>query len=210
MSRPRLAKQWWSRTIVWHLLQNPAYKGQAAYGKTRTVTRRQRLRPLRGRPIHPRHDHSTAVVDQQDWISIQVPEPVDESLFDAAQEPLREDRTRAREGRRHPGCLLQGFKGHPTIRRLELGASIAEVARACEVNPNVLHRWRRELREQAHKRVPAYLEKDFSRSSRRVTPRWARFSILWLTRVNVSNRSWRLVCSSWQRIGNRRLNDLNA
>ena len=32
------------------------------------------------------------------------------------------------------------------VRRLELGASIAEVARACEVNPNVLHRWRRELR----------------------------------------------------------------
>ena len=31
-------KQWWSRTIVWHILQNPAYKGQAAYGKTRTVT----------------------------------------------------------------------------------------------------------------------------------------------------------------------------
>ena len=33
------------------------------------------------------------------------------------------------------------------VRRLELGASIAEVARACEVNPNVLHRWRRELRQ---------------------------------------------------------------
>src|ERR1044071_6680053 len=33
------------------------------------------------------------------------------------------------------------------IRRLELGASLAEVARACEVNPSVLHRWRRELRE---------------------------------------------------------------
>jgi transposase len=33
------------------------------------------------------------------------------------------------------------------VRRLELGASIAEVARACEVNPNVLHRWRHELRE---------------------------------------------------------------
>lgn len=33
------------------------------------------------------------------------------------------------------------------LRRLELGASLAEVARACEVNPNVLHRWRRELRE---------------------------------------------------------------
>ena len=33
------------------------------------------------------------------------------------------------------------------VRRLELGASLAEVARACEVNPNVLHRWRREIRQ---------------------------------------------------------------
>ena len=33
------------------------------------------------------------------------------------------------------------------VRRLELGASVAEVARACEVNPNVLHRWRREMRQ---------------------------------------------------------------
>jgi transposase len=30
------------------------------------------------------------------------------------------------------------------IRRLELDASAAEVARACEVNPNILHRWRRQ------------------------------------------------------------------
>ena len=33
------------------------------------------------------------------------------------------------------------------VRRLELGASLAEVARACEVNPNLLHRWKRELRQ---------------------------------------------------------------
>src|SRR5499426_4892191 len=33
------------------------------------------------------------------------------------------------------------------VRRLEQGVSIAEVARALEVNPNVLHRWRRELRQ---------------------------------------------------------------
>jgi transposase-like protein len=37
------------------------------------------------------------------------------------------------------------------LRRLELGASVAEVARACEVDPNVLHRWRRELREHGAK-----------------------------------------------------------
>jgi transposase len=32
------------------------------------------------------------------------------------------------------------------IKRLEQGLAIAEVARALEVNPNVLHRWRREFR----------------------------------------------------------------
>jgi transposase-like protein len=40
------------------------------------------------------------------------------------------------------------------VRRLELGASVAEVARACEVNPNVLYRWRRELRKFAAKAFP--------------------------------------------------------
>ena len=33
------------------------------------------------------------------------------------------------------------------VRRLEQGVSIGEVARALEVNPNVLHRWRREFRQ---------------------------------------------------------------
>lgn len=33
------------------------------------------------------------------------------------------------------------------VQRLETGAGIAEVARAFEVDPNVLHRWRREFRE---------------------------------------------------------------
>lgn len=102
-------KQFWSRTIVWHVLQNPAYKGQAAYGKTRTMARQPRLRPLRGRPAQPRRDHSIAAVEQQDWIFIPVPPLVEESLFEAAQQQLRENRTRAREGRRRPGHLLQGL-----------------------------------------------------------------------------------------------------
>ena len=32
------------------------------------------------------------------------------------------------------------------VRRLEQGVSIGEAARALEVTPNVLHRWRREFR----------------------------------------------------------------
>ena len=37
------------------------------------------------------------------------------------------------------------------VRRLGLGVSMAEVARACEVNPNVLHRWRRDLQDYGTK-----------------------------------------------------------
>ena len=33
------------------------------------------------------------------------------------------------------------------VRRLEMGVPVAEVARASEVRPNALYRWRRELRE---------------------------------------------------------------
>jgi len=33
------------------------------------------------------------------------------------------------------------------VQRLEQGVSIGEVARALEVNANVLHRWRREFRQ---------------------------------------------------------------
>jgi len=33
------------------------------------------------------------------------------------------------------------------VRRLEQGIGIGELARAMEVNPNVLHRWRREVRQ---------------------------------------------------------------
>ena len=42
--------------------------------------------------------------------------------------------------------LLEEFK-LTAVQRLERGSSIGEVARALEVNPNVLQRWRREGRQ---------------------------------------------------------------
>lgn len=41
-------KRYWERSTVWRLLKNPAYKGSAAFGKTRIGEMRPRLRPLRG------------------------------------------------------------------------------------------------------------------------------------------------------------------
>ena len=42
------------------------------------------------------------------------------------------------------------------VRRLEQGVSIGEAARALEVNPNVLHRWRREFRHGLGNAFPGY------------------------------------------------------
>lgn len=42
------------------------------------------------------------------------------------------------------------------VRRLEQGISLGEVARALEVNPNVLHRWRRELRQGSGNVFPGH------------------------------------------------------
>jgi len=33
------------------------------------------------------------------------------------------------------------------LRQMEAGASIAAVARSCEINPNLLHRWRRDFQQ---------------------------------------------------------------
>jgi site-specific DNA recombinase len=104
-------KRVWSRQTVWHILQNPAYEGTAAYGKTHMMprTRKSRLRPPRGKPAEPRRSKSAIPVDQREWALISAPAILDKSLFAAAQEQLRENRSRARLGRRRPGYLLQGL-----------------------------------------------------------------------------------------------------
>ena len=48
------------------------------------------------------------------------------------------------------------------IQRLEQGGSIAEVARAMEVNPNVLHRWRKEFRQGPGNAFPGHGQRRWS------------------------------------------------
>ncbi|MDQ2844672.1 MAG: transposase [Acidobacteriota bacterium] len=45
------------------------------------------------------------------------------------------------------------------LRRLDAGASIAEVTRSCEINPSLLHRWRRDFQQ-----APSPLTSDRFRS----------------------------------------------
>jgi site-specific DNA recombinase len=104
----RTGKRLWDRSTVWGILQNPAYKGTAAYGKARHGQRRWRLRPARGQPEQPRRPFSRYDV-MDSAIPIEVPALVGEDLFAVVAEQLQENRQRHRQraaGARH---LLQGL-----------------------------------------------------------------------------------------------------
>ena len=107
--RTATGKSWWDRTTVWGILKNPAYKGMAAFGKTRVGPMRPRLRPQRGDPEQPRRAHSTYNMPQEQWVYIPVPAIVEPPLFDSVQEQLKENRQRQRQRRRGARYLLQGL-----------------------------------------------------------------------------------------------------
>jgi site-specific DNA recombinase len=106
----RTGKAAWDRSVVWSILKNPAYKGTAAFGKTRSGPfKPQKLRPQRGRPQFPRRPVSRVETTLDDRVFINVPAIVDTALFDAVQSQLEENRQRQRA--RAPGgrYLLQGL-----------------------------------------------------------------------------------------------------
>jgi site-specific DNA recombinase len=107
--RTRTGKTVWDRTTVWGMLKNPAYMGQAAFGKTRVGPLQPRLRAQRGGSLQPRRAYSTSDVRREEWIAVPVPALVSEELFAAVQGQLEENRRRARQGQRGARYLLQGL-----------------------------------------------------------------------------------------------------
>ncbi|HWE96996.1 MAG TPA: recombinase family protein, partial [Tepidisphaeraceae bacterium] len=101
-------KDYWDRSTVWGILKNPAYKGAAAFGKTRMGPMRPRLRGGRNRHEQPRNGQSCYDLPAEEWISIPVPAIVDQGLFDAVALQLEENRKRSRAGQRADRYLLQG------------------------------------------------------------------------------------------------------
>jgi site-specific DNA recombinase len=104
----RTGKSRWGSSSVAAMLRNPAYKGEAAYGKTRVGPRLPRLRPPRGKaePGLPTSVYRTAPEEQE---PIPVPALVSADLFAAVAEQLAENKKRKRarqSGARH---LLQGL-----------------------------------------------------------------------------------------------------
>ena len=108
ITSPR-GKNIWDRTTIHGILKNPAYKGCAAFGKTRSGSLRPRLRSQRGRLLQPRRGISVYDRPLEEWSSIPVPALIDEALFTQAQTQLQENRKRARQGQRGARYLLQGL-----------------------------------------------------------------------------------------------------
>jgi len=105
----KTGKSYWDRSVIWGMLQNPAYMGKAAFGKTKAGRLKPKVRPQKHSAEIPKKHYSTHRVTRKDWIEIPVPPIVNEQLYEAVQAQLDENRKRARVGERGAKYLLQGL-----------------------------------------------------------------------------------------------------
>jgi site-specific DNA recombinase len=105
-TRKRLSK--WERTTIWAMLKNPAYKGTACFGKTKTAERQKITRPLRKRGGYSPRCSSNVECPKEEWIEIPVPAIVNEESFFLAEERLEENKRYAKRRPKEP-TLLQGM-----------------------------------------------------------------------------------------------------
>ncbi|WP_353288830.1 recombinase family protein [Wolbachia endosymbiont (group A) of Pogonocherus hispidulus] len=102
--RTQTGKEVWHSSTIHKMLKNPAYKGQAAYGKTKAGPVMLEVKPKKS---NSRRTHSIYSTDEENWIHIPVPKIVDEDLFNVVQEQLIENKQRARVQQRKETYLLQ-------------------------------------------------------------------------------------------------------
>ena len=102
-------KKHWDRSAIWGMLKNPAYKGEAAFGKTKTGKVLPKIRPQKHSQEQPKKGYSTYPVEKKDWITIPVPAIISKDLFEVVQSQLEENKKVARTRKRGASYLLQGL-----------------------------------------------------------------------------------------------------
>jgi site-specific DNA recombinase len=95
--------------MIYTLLRNPAYAGQAVYGRRQCVPWQPPLHPPRGHEGLPRRPYRQVPAAAERHISIAVPALVDEDLFASVAERLEENRKRHRERLAGAQYLLRGL-----------------------------------------------------------------------------------------------------
>ena len=98
----------WERSVVWAMLRNPAYRGAAAFGKTRVAGRIRVTRALRRRAGIISSNSIGHERPREEWIEIPVPALVSEESFARAQELLLENKIRSRRRTITPS-VVQGL-----------------------------------------------------------------------------------------------------
>ncbi len=98
----------WERSVVWAMLRNPAYRGAAAFGKTRIAGRMRVTRALRRRGAIVSSNSIGHERPREEWIEIPVPALVSEDSFARAQELLHENKIRSRRRTITPS-IVQGL-----------------------------------------------------------------------------------------------------
>ena len=99
----------WGGTTIRDVLNNPAYIGRAALGRSRIVPAEPRGRARRRNSRAMPNGTRRVCGAREEWIEIAVPGLVEPALFEAAQAQLDENRKRKRESQRGPRWLLQGL-----------------------------------------------------------------------------------------------------
>ena len=121
----RTGKTRWDRSVVWAILRNPAYAGQAVYGKTKAINESaglNRVARLAGRTT----GRAVKTIDRppEEWVRIPVPAIVSEDTFARVGQRLADNKRFASRNSKVPS-LLQGlaacancgyacYRGHTT------------------------------------------------------------------------------------------------
>jgi site-specific DNA recombinase len=105
----RKGKNYWNRSTIWAILKNPAYSGQAAFGRRKVINKLPRIRPRKGSHEHPKQNYSLCTTKKEDWIFISVPAIIEQDLFKVVQAQLEENKKAARVGEKGAKFLLQGL-----------------------------------------------------------------------------------------------------
>jgi site-specific DNA recombinase len=100
----------WERSVVWGILRNPAYTGQAAYRKTQVVPRTRPTKQANDYGYYPKHVNSSSRQrPREEWLFIAVPRIISPPVFARAGRQLAANRQRSpRNNTRYP-YLLSGL-----------------------------------------------------------------------------------------------------
>jgi site-specific DNA recombinase len=102
-------KTHWDCATIRGILINPAYHGEARYGRQRLAPRKPGKRAKRGDPEVPRQAKVMVSTEVSEQIPISVPAIIDRDLFDRVAFTMDENRKRQRERQSGGKYLLSGL-----------------------------------------------------------------------------------------------------